>query len=138
MEALNHFGAIVGFAALILGALIYLYSTAKQGRQDIIRQDNKDLRESNQEMRIEKSGLEAAATENRETIKQLRDIATQTPAVTKLIGVIETQQKQAAEQHSQVLAELSKVTSSFGSLAKEFSGLAKAINNRENSNAKSR
>ncbi len=74
MQFINQFGGIIGILALMVGAGVYLFGTAKRGQQDIIRQDNTDLRSSNQEMRTEKAGLEATIKENRDTIKQLRDI----------------------------------------------------------------
>lgn len=128
MDTINQFGAVIGIATLLIGGFVYLYSTAKRGRQDILRQDNTDLRASNQEMRTEKVGLEATIKEQRDSINHLRDIATQTPAVTKLIEMNTKQQKQLNEQHSQVINGLSDLTSQISSLASQFAELAKALN----------
>lgn len=117
MEFLKDFSVWIGAVSLLLSGFVYLYSAVKKGRADIIRQENDDLYKSNQEMRTQKASLEATVAENRTTIKDLRDIATQTPAVTALIDTINIQQKQAAEQHTQVLLELSKLTSKIGDLA---------------------
>lgn len=117
MEVLNQSGAVIGIATLAISGFVYLYSIAKRGRQDIIRQDNDDLRKSNQEMRTEKAGMEATINETREQNRQLRDIATQTPAVTKLIEMNISQQKQTNEQHVQVLDGLSQLTGKIGDLA---------------------
>lgn len=127
-ELVNQFGAIIGIATILLTAFVYLFTTAKKGRQDIVRQDNADLRASNQEMRTERAGMEATITENRETIRQLRDIATQTPAVTKLLDMIGTQQQQSSEQHTEVIQQLSKLTGKISDLAGQFGTLAKALN----------
>lgn len=127
-DIVNQFGAIIGIGGLVIVAFVYLYSTAKRGRQDVVRQDNADLRASNQEMRTKKAGDEATIHEQIETIRKLQDIATQTPAVTKLIEMNTKQQDQLNIQHQQVITELSKLTGQISSLASEFSGLAKAIN----------
>lgn len=127
VEVINQFGAFIGVGTLIVLAFVYLYSTAKHGRQDIVRQDNKDLRESNQEMRTQKIGDEATIKEQRESISHLREIATQTPAVTKLIEMNTKMNKQASDQHTQVITALSELTGQISNLAGEFSMLAKAI-----------
>lgn len=124
----NEFGAFLGIGSLLVIGFVYLYSTAKHGRQDIVRQDNTDLRASNQEMRTQKIGDEATIKEQRESINHLREIATQTPAVTKLIEMNTNMNKQASEQHSQVIGALSDLTGQISNLATEFSRLAKAIN----------
>lgn len=126
-EWINQFGAFIGIGTLVILALVYLYSTAKHGRQDIVRQDNIDLRASNQEMRTQKVGDEATIKEQRESIAHLREIATQTPAVTKLIEMNTRMNKQASDQHAQVIGALSDLTGQISALATEFSHLAKAI-----------
>lgn len=131
-QTLNTFGGIMAVATLVILAFVYLYSTAKKGRQDIIRQDNADLRASNQEFRTQKAGDEATINEQREAIHHLRDIATQTPAVTKLIEMNTKQQRETNQQHSQVITELSKLTGQISQLAGQFSELAKAINAANN------
>lgn len=127
-EVINQFGAFIGIATLVVLALVYLYSTARHGRQDIVRQDNTDLRASNQEMRTQKVGDEATIKEQRESIAHLREIATQTPAVTKLIEANTRMQKQTNEQHAQVITELSNLTGQISHLAGEFSKMVTALN----------
>ena|ERR1044072_3175024 len=127
-DVFNQFGVIISIAALVVVAFVYLYSTAKRGRQDIIRQDNADLRASNQEMRTEKAANEAKMQEQQESIRYLKDVATQTPAVTKLIDMIGLQQQQNAKQHTQVISELSKLTGKISDLAGQFGTLAQALN----------
>jgi hypothetical protein len=129
-EFVNNFGALLAAAALVVGAIIYLWGTARRGRQDIVRQDNTDLRASNQEMRTQKAADEATIKEQTESIRHLRDIATQTPAVTKLIEMNNKQQKLINEQHLQVIQGLSALTAELGGLATEFAKLSKAINER--------
>lgn len=126
-DFINNFGGFLGLGTLIVLALVYLYSTAKHGRQDIVRQDNTDLRASNQEMRTQKIGDEATIKEQRESINHLREIATQTPAVTKLIEMNTKMQQQTNDQHIQVIQGLSDLTGQISNLATEFSLLAKAI-----------
>lgn len=128
MNLVNQFGGLIGLLALIIGAGVYLFGTAKRGRQDVIRQDNADLRASNQEMRTEKAGLEASVKEKEETIRGLRDIATQTPAVTKLIEMNTKQQTQLNIQHGQVIKQLSGLTGEISKLATQFANLAKVMN----------
>lgn len=128
METINQFGAIVGIGTLLVGGFVYLYSTAKRGRQDIIRQDNADLRASNQEMRTQRAADEARIKEQGESIRHLGDIATQTPAVTKLIDMIGHQQTQNSKQHTEVISQLSKLTGKISDLAGQFGELAKALN----------
>lgn len=128
MEIINQFGALLGIAALVVIGFVYLWSVGKRTRADVIRQDNADLRASNGELRSDRDTLEATVKEQRESIQHLRDIATQTPAVTKLIEMNNEQSKQQNQQHLQVVNELSKLTSQIGNLAKEFGQIAKAIN----------
>lgn len=127
-KLINRFGAILGVATLVVLGLVYLYSVTKKGRQDIIRQDNADLRASNQEMRTEKAANDAKIQEQQESIRYLKDVATQTPAVTKLLDMIAVQQAQSAKQHTQVISELSKLTGKISDLAGQFGTLAKSIN----------
>lgn len=125
---MNQFGAIIGIAGLLMGSFIYLYSTAKRGRQDIIRQENADLYASNQEMRTERAGFKATIEANNSRIRELSAIATQTPDVKHLINVISQQQKQSSEQHTDVISQLSKLTGKISDLAGQFGSLAKALN----------
>ncbi len=128
MQFINQFGAILAVLVAVVGGFVYLYSTAKRGRQDIIRQDNADLRASNQEMRTQKAVADTTIKEQGDTIRKLQDIATQTPAVTKLIEMNAKQQGQLNQQHQQVIKSLSDLTGQISTLATEFSTLAKAIN----------
>lgn len=128
MQFINQFGAILAVLVAVVGGFVYLYSTAKRGRQDIIRQDNADLRASNQEMRTQKAVADTTIKEQGDTIRKLQDIATQTPAVTKLIEMNTKQQGQLNQQHQQVIKSLSDLTGQISTLATEFSTLAKAIN----------
>lgn len=126
----------VAIAGVVVVAFVYLFSVGKKGRDDVIRQDNADLRASNSELRNEKTTNEAVIKEQREMIHQLRDIATQTPAVTKLIEMNNRQAKATAEQHSQVISELSKLTGQISNLAGQCGEMAKAINQTYNNGTK--
>lgn len=127
MEVINQFGIIIGVGSLAVSGFVYLYSTAKRGRTDILRQDNADLRASNEGLRSEKASQASVIAELREQNRQLRDIATQTPAVTQLIDMIKGQQEQIGKQHVQVMTGFTKLTG-------ELSVLARAINKSSNGN----
>ena len=116
-DIINQFGALIGVGTLLVGGFVYLYSTAKRGRQDVIRQDNADLRASNQEMRSQQAGYMATIKANTETIDRLREIATQTPAVTKLIDMNNKQQELTNKQHNEVIRGLTELTMKIGELA---------------------
>ena len=135
-DLVNQVGAILGLFALFLGGFVYLFAVGKKGRADVVRQDNKDLTDSNVLLRNEKTNLEVANKEKEETIRYLKDVATQTPAVKKLIEMNMAQQQQINEQHLQVIDSLSKLTGEISHLAAEFSKMAKAINKREVKNGK--
>lgn len=120
MDTINKYGAALGIISLLLGALVYLFTTVKRGRQDIVRTDNADLRASNQELRNEKAGFIATITQQTDTIKNLREVATQTPAVTQLLELSSKQQVITQKQHSEVMTQLSHV-------AKEMSKMTAAI-----------
>lgn len=141
MDTLNNYGAILAILTLVLGAGIYLYGTAKRGRADIIRQDNADLRASNQELRQEKAGLLATTTQQADTIKNLREVATQTPAVTQLLEMTNRQQQITNKQHSDVIKEISNLAKRMAEMTTEFSKVAQAmaVNTKsQNSNMASR
>ncbi len=125
---LNQLWGFIAIAGVVIVGFVYLYSVGKRGRADIIRQDNVDLRASNQEMRTEKVGLEATIKEQQESIRYLKDVATQTPAVTKLLDMIGAQQTQNSQQHTEVISELSKLTGQISKLAGQFGTLAAALN----------
>jgi septal ring factor EnvC (AmiA/AmiB activator) len=117
MEILNKVGGAIGIVTLFLAAAVYLYSTARKGRADIVRQDNTDLRQSNQEIRTERATLEERVKNQDDQIRTLKELAVQTPAVTKLIEMNSVQQKQASEHHTQVIEEMGKMTVQIGALA---------------------
>lgn len=129
-DFINQFGGLVGVASLLVSAFIYLYSMGRRGRQDILRQDNVDLMASNTELRAQNSGYRSTIESNAETIRTLREIATQTPAVTKLLDVVSMQQSQTSTQHVQVIEKLTDLTGEISNLAAQFFGVAKAINKR--------
>lgn len=135
MNILNQYGAILAILALVLGAGIYLFGTAKRGRVDIVRQDNADLRGSNQELRNEKAGHIATITQQTDTIKNLRDVATQTPAVSRLLELTSKQQAITTQQHSDVIKELSNLAKQMSKMTTEFGHVAASIN-KSNTNAK--
>lgn len=118
IEIINRVGAIVGLLALLTGAIVYIYGTGKQKRQDILRQDNDDLTKSNTLLRSEKLANDATIEAQQAALKNLRDIATQTPAVERLIELITKQQTVASEQHTKVIQELSSLTGKISELAK--------------------
>lgn len=126
-QTLSQFGGIVGLASLLIIGFVYLYSTAKKGRQDVVRQDNIDLRASNQELRTEKAGYIATITQQTDTIKNLREVATQTPAVTKLLELTSKQQQITNKQHSDVIHQLADLASEISKMTTEFSKVATAM-----------
>lgn len=128
MELLNKVGAATGLITLFLAAAVYLYSTARRGRADIVRQDNTDLRQSNQELRTERATLEERAKNQDDQVRTLKELATQTPAVTKLIEMNNKQQKQSNDHHTQVIGEMSKMTVQIGVLA---SAISKSYDGKE-------
>lgn len=138
MNILNQYGSLLAIIALVLGAAIYLYGTSKKGRADIVRQDNADLRASNQELRTEKAGYVATITQQTDTIKNLRDVATQTPAVTQLLELTSKQQAITAKQHSQVIDNLSKLTEQMSKMTTEFSHVATAMSKNSTAQDKNR
>lgn len=121
MELINNYSGVLLVITLILGAGVYIYGTVKRGRTDIVRQDNADLRSSNQELRSEKAGYIATITQQSETIKGLREVATQTPAVTQLLEASSKQQAIAAKQHGEVIKQLSELAKEMSKMTGEFS-----------------
>ncbi len=141
MEWFGDYGAILGLLTLMVLGGVYLFSVAKKGRADIIRQDNIDLRSSNQELRAEKAGHLATITQQADTIKNLREVATQTPAVTQLLELTSKQQSITNQQHSDVIKQLSDLTKQMSKMTTEFSHVAAAmtINTKsQNANTASR
>ncbi len=127
MELINQSGAVIGILTLFVGAGVYLFTIGKRGRADIVRQDNIDLRSSNQELRTERAGCLATIEQQADTIKNLREVATQTPAVTQLLTLTSKQQAITADQHTQVITQLTELTTEMSKLTKEFSHVATAI-----------
>lgn len=117
MDFINKAGALIGFIALLVGTIVYLYGTAKKGTRDLLRQDNDDLTKSNLLLRSEKLAAEATIDAQQASLKNLRDIATQTPAVERLIELITKQQTTASAQHTKVIQELSSLTGKISELA---------------------
>lgn len=127
MDLINQYGALLAVFALVLSGGVYLYSTAKRGRADIVRQDNADLRASNQELRTEKAGYIATITQQTDTIKNLREVATQTPAVTQLLEITSKQQAITNQQHADVIKQLSELAKQMSKMTIEFSHVATAL-----------
>jgi hypothetical protein len=138
MNLVNDYGAILTILTLFTGAAVYLYSTSKRGRVDIVRQDNADLRSSNQELRTEKAGYVATITQQTDTIKNLRDVATQTPAVTKLLELTAYQQKITNKQHIDVIKQLSDLTIQMSKMTESFSVVAQALGKNSTAQDKNR
>lgn len=129
VEFLKNFGTLLGVLGLLVTVAVYLYGTSRKGRQDIIRQDNTDLRASNQELRTEKAGYVATITQQSDTIKNLRDVATQTPAVTQLLELSSRQQAITQKQHGEVMEQLSHVATE---MSKMTTAIAKAFQVEKN------
>lgn len=127
IDWLKDFGAILAVLGVLVTTGVYLFTTAKRGRSDIVRQDNADLRASNQELRTEKAGYVATITQQTDTIKNLREVATQTPAVTQLIELTTKQQQITNKQHSDVIKQLSDLAKQMSKMTTEFSHIAEAI-----------
>lgn len=123
---------------LVVGAAVYIYGTTKRGRTDIVRADNADLRSSNQELRTEKAGYLATIVQQTDTIKNLREVATQTPAVTKLLELTAQQQKITNTQHSDVIKQLSDLTKQMAKMTESFSNVAKELGKNTTSQDKNR
>lgn len=130
-EWINKFGAVLAVLTLLGGGFVYLYSTVKRGRQDIVRQDNADLRASNQELRNEKAGHIATITQQTDTIKNLREVATQTPAVTQLLEITGKQQVVTNQQHQDVIKQLSELAKQMSKMTTEFGHIATALGEKK-------
>lgn len=103
---------------------VYLYGTAKRGKADIVRQDNADLRASNQELRQNQAGHLATITQQADTIKNLREVATQTPEVKQLLAATARQQQVINKQHTDVIAKLADLAEAISKMTTEFSKVA--------------
>lgn len=127
MELINNFGALLAIITLFLGAAVYLYGTVKRGRADIVRQDNVDLRASNQDKSSKLAGLQATVEAQQREIKNLQNVATQTPAVTQLIEITTKQQALTNKQHGEVIKQLSELAKQMSKMTTEFSHIATAM-----------
>ncbi len=127
MEIINQSGAIIGLLALVVGAGVYLFGTAKKGRRDYLRTDNLDLANSNTLLRQKIESLEESVKTLTATVANQRDIATQTPDVKLLLEATTNQQTLTATQHSEVIVKLTELTIEIAKLTKEFSHVAQAI-----------
>lgn len=127
LDWIQNFGGVLVVLAALVTAGVYLFTTGKKGRSDIVRQDNADLRASNQDKDKKISGLEATVLSQTDTIKNLREVATQTPAVTQLIEITTKQQQTVNKQHSDVIKQLSELAKQMSKMTTEFSHIAAAI-----------
>lgn len=124
--------AIVGYAMGAVGALVYLLGTIKKGKNDVLRQDNDDLTKSNTLLRQDKQNQEQIIATQKEMINGLKDVATQTPAVNRLIELIISQQKVQADQQKVQTEQHTKVIDKLSTLGTNIASLAKAINKTHN------
>lgn len=127
IDWLQNFGTLLAVIGVVATAGVYLFTVSKRGRADIVRQDNSDLRSSNQELRVEKAGNDARIAEQVGIIKNLREVATQTPEVRQLIAATAEQQKLINQQHSDVIAKLSDLTEAIANMTAEFSKVVQAM-----------
>lgn len=114
--------AVLGYVIGAVGFLVYLLGTIKKGKNDILRQDNDDLTKSNNLLRSEKIANDAIIKEQAKTIGGLQGIATQTPAVERLIEMITSQQRTQTAQHTEVIKGLTSLTGKISDLAKAIDG----------------
>lgn len=117
-ETVSQASSVIGLAVLIGAAGVVLWSSVRKGKSDVVRQDNQDLRASNadKDKTIDSNAATIKAQEG--MIATLKEVATQTPAVTKLIDIIATQNSQSANQHTEVIKQLSSVAKELGNVAK--------------------
>lgn len=134
MEHIPQLYYLLGATTMLTLAGVYLYSTAKRGRGDIVRQDNADLRASNQELRTERAGYIATITQQTDTIKNLREVATQTPAVTQLLDLTSKQQQTTNKQHSDVIQQLSELAKQMSKMTTEVSAAMRMYAESQQSN----
>lgn len=127
IDFLTNFGTLLAVLTILTTIGVYLYGTSKKSRADIIRQDNADLRASNNELRTEKAGYVATITQQTDTIKNLREVATQTPQVTQLLELTGKQQITINKQHADVIHQLSELAKEISKMTAEFSHVAKAM-----------
>lgn len=127
MEFLKQIGPILAILTPIIFVAVYGFSAVKKGKNDIVRQDNADLRASNTELRTEKAGHLATITSQADTIKNLREVATQTPEVKALLKATAEQQILINKQHTDVIAKLSDLATEISKMTAEFSKVATAM-----------
>lgn len=121
------FGAMLALFGTLTTIGVFLYGTAKKGKSDIIRQDNDDLRKSNQELRQNQAGHLATITQQADTIKNLREVATQTPEVKALLAATAKQQQVINQQHTDVIAKLADLAEAISNMTAEFSRVVQAM-----------
>lgn len=127
IDWLQNFGTLLAVLGALASVAIYLYGTSKKNRSDIVRQDNADLRASNQDKSTRLAALEATVTSQNDTIKNLREVATQTPAVTQLIDATTKQQALINKQHGDVIREISNLAKRMADMTTEFGKVAQAM-----------
>jgi len=127
VELLNQYAVALTILGLVIGAAVYLYGTVKKGRSDIIRQDNADLRASNQDKSNRIASLEATVVSQVDTIKNLREVATQTPDVKQLIKATTEQQNVSHKQHAEVVKQLASLAKEISKMTTKFADIAAAM-----------
>jgi hypothetical protein len=120
MDFLNQYGTILVIIGLVLGAAIYIYGSFKKGKSDIVRQDNADLRASLQDKVSKIAAFEATIISQTDTIKNLREVATQTPEVKELISLTLKQQQVINKQHADVIKQLSDLTKGIANMTTDL------------------
>lgn len=104
-----------------------MFGTAKRGRADIVRQDNADLRASNQDKVSKIAGLEATVAGQTKQIADLQSVATQTPEVKALLAATAKQQQIINKQHADVIGKLSDLAEAISNMTAEFSKVVQAM-----------
>lgn len=127
IEWLQNFGTLLALLGVLASTGVYLYTISKRGRADVVRQDNVDLRASNQELRQNQAGHLATITSQADTIKNLREVATQTPEVKALLAATAKQQVIINTQHTDVIAKLSDLAEAISNMTAEFSKVVQAM-----------
>lgn len=120
----NSISVIIAFLVGLVTVGVYLYGTASRGRADTIRQDNADLRASNQELRQNQAGHIATISQQTDTIKNLREVATQTPEIKELLASTAKQQIAINKQHAEVIEKLAHLAEAISNMTTEFSKVA--------------
>lgn len=127
IDWIKDFGAVLAILGALVTVGVFLYGTTRKGRADIIRQDNTDLRASNQELRQAQAGHLATITQQADTIKNLREVATQTPEVKALLASTAKQQQMINQQHSDVIKKLADLAEAISNMTAEFGRVVQAM-----------